>query len=253
MSQQINLINHSLIKQQAFLTFKRAVLITLGLMLILALYTTYAESNLTRLTAQRQQLASDLSQAQTQLAGLAAMHKPHEANPLLMLEIDQLTEKLNLQQQVLATINKSANRPENSYAAIMRGFARQTTDGLWLTGFHLDSLSNQLSIQGATLKADLVPEYIVKLSTEPAFKGRLFSGLNIQQPQLNNQTHSQENPSNKASDVLDSQDTAVTSATPAYIEFSLISNHADSAQMATHANTPASNVVIQKAATGDRS
>ncbi|PKO45074.1 MAG: MSHA biogenesis protein MshI [Betaproteobacteria bacterium HGW-Betaproteobacteria-22] len=253
MSQQINLINLDLIKQQAFLTFNRAVLITVGLILTSAFYATYAQKSLAQLTAQRQQLASDLSQAQIKLTELAAAHKPREANPLLLNEIDLLAQKLTLQQQVLATIDKSTNQSENSYAAIMRGFARQTIEGLWLTGFHFDSLSNRLSIRGATLKSDLVPEYIVKLSAEPAFKGKLFSGLNIQQPQSDSQISPQTNADISTNADVSNQRAANANSPPAYIEFSLISINADSSQTATHQVSPVSGTAKQRTATGDNS
>jgi hypothetical protein len=84
-----------------------------------------------------------------------------------------------MQQQILQTVNQSSATPEKGYAALMRAFAKQSLDGLWLTSFSINSASEQLNISGRTLQSDLVPEYIARLSDEPALRGKLFSALNM--------------------------------------------------------------------------
>ena len=68
-----------------------------------------------------------------------------------------------MQQQILQTVNQSSATPEKGYAAFMRAFAKQSLDGLWLTSFSFDSSTEKLNINGRTLQADLVPEYISTL------------------------------------------------------------------------------------------
>jgi hypothetical protein len=71
----------------------------------------------------------------------------------------------------------------------MRGFARQTVDGLWLTGFSIDETNKTMTVRGRSLEAEVLPSYMQKLGHEPVFAGKLFGGLRIKQAESSvNQT-----------------------------------------------------------------
>ncbi|MEI2635248.1 MAG: MSHA biogenesis protein MshI [Methylotenera sp.] len=182
MSQQINLLNPALIKQKDFLN-PNNIAITLGLLSALMLgYYGYAQKQLSLLTMQRSQVAEALSATQAQLKQTALLHTPRSPDKTLQEQITQLEQKEIMQQQILRTVNQSSATPEKGYAALMRAFARQSLDGLWLTSFSFDSQTERLNISGRTLQAALVPEYIAHLGNEPALKGKLFSALNMHLP-----------------------------------------------------------------------
>ena len=188
MSQQINLLNPSLIKQKDFLN-PNTIVITLGVLLTFMLgYYGYAQKQLSTLTAQRSQAAQELLAAQATLQQTTLLHTPHTANKALVDQIAKLEQKEAMQQQVFQTVNQSSATPEKGYAALMSAFARQSLDGLWLTSFSIDSASDQLNISGRTLQGDLVPEYIARLGNEPALRGKLFSALNISLPKTTGTT-----------------------------------------------------------------
>jgi len=188
MSQQINLLNPSLIKQKDFLN-PNTIVITLGVLLAFMLgYYSYAQKQLSMLTAQRSQTAQELLATQATLQQTTLLHTPHAANKALVDQIAQLEQKEAMQQQILQTVNQSSATPEKGYAALMRAFAKQSLDGLWLTSFSIDSRSEQLNISGRTLQSDLVPEYIARLGNEPALKGKLFSALNMSLPKTTTST-----------------------------------------------------------------
>lgn len=184
MSQQINLLNPALIKQKNYLNTNNMA-IMLGLLLVLMFaYYSYAQKQLSLLILHRSQVAEQLSAVQAQLKQTALLHTPHALNKTLLDQITQLEQKEAMQQQVLQTVNQSSATPDKGYAALMRAFARQSLDGLWLTGFSIDSYTQQLNISGRTLQADLVPEYITRLGNEPALKGKLFAALNMRLPKV---------------------------------------------------------------------
>ena len=181
MSQQINLINPSLIKQKDFLNLN-TILITLGILLALMLgYYSYAQKQLSLLTTQRSQIAQELVTTQASLQQAALLHTPHEMNKALLEQIAQLEQKQAMQQRILQTVNQSTATPEKGYAALMRAFAKQSLDGLWLTSFSFDSKSERLNISGRALEGSLVPEYIARLGNEPALKGKKFTSLLMSQ------------------------------------------------------------------------
>ena len=184
MSQQINLLNTTLIKQKDFLNPNNIVL-ALGVFLALMLgYYSYAQKQLALLTTQRSQIAQELIVMQATLQQAALLHTPHDMNE----QIAQLEQKEIMQQQILQTVNQSSATPEKGYAALMRALAKQSLDGVWLTSFSIDSQSEQLNINGRALQGDLVPEYISRLGNEPALKGKLFSALNMRLPKTDAST-----------------------------------------------------------------
>jgi len=243
MSQQINLLNPALIKQKNFLNTNNMA-IMLGLLLVLMLaYYSYAQKQLSLLILHRSQVAEQLSAVQAQLKQTALLHTPHAINKALLDQITQLEQKEAMQQQVLQTVNQSSATPDKGYAALMRAFARQSLDGLWLTGFSIDSFTQQLNISGRTLQAELVPEYITRLGNEPALKGKLFAALNMRLPKIEAPTASNPPaavPQPKQGSIIKNGKPAIpvnTAAhaseaqinTPQYIEFSLQSTDDKSA------------------------
>jgi hypothetical protein len=234
MSQQINLLNPALIKQKDFLNSNN-IAMTLGLLSVLMLgYYSYAQKELSALNTHRSQVAAELSAMQTQLKQTALLHAPHAANKALLDQITQLEQKERMQQQILQTVNQSSATPEKGCAALMRAFAKQSLNGLWLTSFSFDSDTEKLNINGRTLQADLVPEYISHLGNEPALKGKLFSALNMSLPKTDNS--SSDNLSapiasavttpvvkngNSVAPANPTQVTVVQHTEPKYIEFAL--------------------------------
>ncbi len=179
MSQQINLLNPALIKQKDLLNTNN-IAITLGLFLVLMLaYYSYAQQQLASVVIQRNQAAEALSAMQAELQKAVLIHTPKAINNALLDQIKQLEHKESMQLEILQTVNQSSATPDKGYAALMHAFAKQSLDGLWLTGFNIDSHADKLNISGRTLQADLVPEYISRLGNEPALKGKLFAALNI--------------------------------------------------------------------------
>jgi hypothetical protein len=128
---------------------------------------------------------------------------------------------------------------------LMRAFAKQSLNGLWLTSFSIDSRSEQLNISGRTLQSELVPEFIARLSNEPALKGKLFSALNMSLPKVTGMVNATTNISapvaasantsgikNGVSSLSVNSTTAnVQNMTPSYIEFSLQSTDDKSVAM----------------------
>lgn len=217
MSQQINLLNPALIKQKDFLNTNNIALTLVFLSTLMLGYYGYAQKQLSLLIMQRSQVAEELSAAQAQLKQTALLHTPHELNKALLDQIMQLEQKKTMQQQILQTVNQSSATPEKGYAALMRAFAKQSLDGLWLTSFSFDSNTEKLNISGRTLQADLVPEYISHLGNEPALKGKLFSALNMSLPKPD-----AANTTATATNTVAAASPATTQAiAPKHIEFAL--------------------------------
>ena len=228
MSQQINLLNPALIKQKDLLN-PNTIVMSLGFLSVLMLgYYGYAKKELSVLNTQLNQATEELSVAQTQLKQATLLHMPHELNKALVEQITQLEHKETMQQQILQTVNQSSATPEKGYAALMRAFAKQSLDGLWLTSFSFDSKTENLNISGRTIQADLVPEYISHLGKEPALKGKLFSALSMSLPKADTTSNSPSAASTtvnlapvKSAQASGNKALEVPLTEPKYIEFAL--------------------------------
>ncbi len=220
MSQQINLLNTALIKQKDFLN-PNNIAITLGLLSALMFgYYGYAQKELSTLNITRSQAAEKLSTINVQLQQATLLHTPRVPNKALLDEISQLEQKEVMQLQILQTVNQSSASPDKGYAALMRAFAKQSMDGLWLTSFNFNSKSEKLNISGRTLQADLVPEYISRLRSEPALKGKLFSALNMSLPKAEaSKTSVLQTNTSAASNSVSAE--TLQPVAPKYIEFAL--------------------------------
>lgn len=182
MSQQINLINPALIKQKDFLTTLNITMVYGALALSLLGWYVYTAQQMTTLKMSRDQLASELQHVQAALAEMTAARAPKAPNQTLIAELQTLEEKHQVQMQILQAMQQGRPSQDKGLASYMLGLARQSTDGLWLTGFSIDQTHHTVSLKGRSMDAAVLPDYMRKLGHEAVFAGQTFGGLRIQQP-----------------------------------------------------------------------
>ena len=64
----------------------------------------------------------------------------------------------------------------------LKAFARQSFDGIWLTGLSIATAGRDVSVEGRASHAAYVPDYLKRLNGENAMQGHPFSELVIQEP-----------------------------------------------------------------------
>jgi Tfp pilus assembly protein PilN len=141
----------------------------------------YASSQV-QLRALRGELGSIEAQAkaaQEQQTKLTQAVAQRQKNIALEAEVHRL-ERLIASQRVNAQLLASgAIGQTKGFSESMLGFARQSLEGVWLTAFDLSG--KDIAVEGRVLRAELVPQYIKRLASEPAFSGRDFAQLAIAQ------------------------------------------------------------------------
>lgn len=182
MSQQINLINPALIKQKDYLTRLNIVSIYGALALLMLGWYGYTAQQISTLKVSALQLASQLQQQQATLEAMNAARAPKAPNQALIATLQSLEDKHRMQTQILQVMQQGKPAQDKGLANYMLGLARQSTDGLWLTGFSIDQAHHAVSLRGRSMDAALLPEYMHQLGREAVFAGQTFSGLRIQQP-----------------------------------------------------------------------
>jgi len=176
MSQQINLYSPLFRKQKKLFT-ALAMVQALGIVLIalVALYG-YARVQVTELAGQARD--SD-TQVQT---GFVRVKKIPAVAPVDEKQLDAHIVELEAKAQTTEQLAGAAagSRGHQGYAEALRALARQRLEGVWLTSITLAGESGDLSLVGKALRADLVPQYIDRLTKDPAMQGRQFSTLAIE-------------------------------------------------------------------------
>jgi Tfp pilus assembly protein PilN len=182
-SQQINLYSPIFLKQQKHFSAV-TMLQALGLIMLgSALFYGYALYQVSDLSAQAHETEKKLSTEQARLAKIAEQYAPLEKSTLLEQEIARLEVLVKARQEIVGVLKNGALGSTNGYSRYMQAFARQSVGGLWLTAFDITGDGNELAISGRTLRPELIPVYVQRLSQELVMKGHQFASLQISQPQ----------------------------------------------------------------------
>lgn len=201
MSQQINLYNPLFVPRREWMSFNIAATTVLALLGLFALGITAANWRHGNLVRQEQAAAQRLAHAKEEMTRLANQLGSRQKDPQLLAELERAQAELKSRSEVVAVLEGGALGNTTGYSEYLRAFARQSIEGLWLTGFSITGAGHRVVIEGRTLRADLVPDYLQKLNREQIIQGSTFAEMQMRQP---------------ARDTGDQK-----AAEPAYLEFRL--------------------------------
>ncbi len=185
MSQQINLFSPVFLKKQIKNFSTVTMLQALGLIIAgAALLYGYLVYQQTALTAQAAEAEQKLAGERERLAKFTSEYAPQQKSAQLETDIKNAAAQLKARMEMVETLNNGATiGSTEGYSEYMRAFARQSVNGLWLTGFDIAGAGTELSIIGRTVRPELVPLFVQHLSGEPVMKGRQFSFLRMSLPE----------------------------------------------------------------------
>ncbi len=182
MSQQINLFNEALHQPGKDFSVLN-MLQGLGVILFCAtLFYAYTAYQATQLQQQLDEANKSLAAEQARLAGLTAEFSRQRAGLTLEQELKKVAAEAVAQREIINALKSGVIGNTKGYSAYMEAFARQSLNGLWLTGFSIDGDAKQMSISGAALSQELVPGYIMRLNNEQVMRGKSFASLQMQLP-----------------------------------------------------------------------
>ncbi len=215
MSQQINLFNPVFLKQKklfsAIALFQVLGLILLGAVLM-AVYATFQATELKKNAAI---VSVQLHTAEALVARVRVDAVAPVKNKALEDELVRAENEIVTKQKIAQILQKSDFGNTKGYSMFLVAFARQIPTGLWLTGFDIDGGGTAISLQGRTLKPELVPAYVNKLKREGVMQGISFSNLEMQLPQI---------AGNDTQGKAEAMKHPAEPETPLYIEFDLRSS-----------------------------
>jgi len=184
MSAQINLYHPRFLKQRDLLTLGYVALATVALYAMLAAAGGWAWQNAAARKAAALVAEAQLKAAKTEVDAATKAAATRKPSPQLIAELSSAEGVLHRRVEIARLLESGAIGSTGGFAEYLRGFARQVPEGLWLTGFTIDSGGNGMEISGSMLSPAALPEYIRRLGTEKVFQGRNFAALTMNRPDL---------------------------------------------------------------------
>lgn len=184
-AQQINLYNPALRRVREWLTLTNvAMLGALFAVILFAVgFVLHQQANAKRVAVQA--LEAKLTVVRIETTQLAARLAGNTDSLAAGRELADLKQQVMMRSEVLAALQAGAGmgsirgQSNMGFVDYLRALARQTVNGLWLTGFSVAQGGSGIEVRGRMLVVDRLPEYIRRLNGEASFKGRQFVSLNI--------------------------------------------------------------------------
>jgi hypothetical protein len=181
-SQQINLYNPGLLPKPDFFTGKPILITLSALSLTLVLAYGWTAWLASRAVAREQLSSGSLAQTQAEITRLSQEVSGRKPSAQLAAELEGIDSLLAGRNEVISVLKSGVLGDTKGVSEYFRAFARQSIDGLWLTGFTVVGAGNDISIEGRALRADLVPIYIQRLNREESLRGHGFATLSVRPP-----------------------------------------------------------------------
>lgn len=182
MPQQINLYNPAFEPKRAPLSMQTAAAgwaATMALVVAIAVYQLIA---LRSAEQQGRELERQLTAAQADAQRLGGQMASRRLDPRITGEVAQLEGDIRDRQEVMTMLRSGELGDTHGFSDQLRAFARQSFEGVWLTGLSIATAGRDVSIEGRALQAEYVPNYLKRLNGESAMGGHPFSELVIQEP-----------------------------------------------------------------------
>ena len=188
MIQQVNLLRHNGYGDNPF--FKNPyVLLSAAFIFILLIISTFTHHTLQKQQERHQQLEQLLQAATERLQTIQARFPSQTPNKTLQLEIQQTQQRYQSLLQVVERLTDDQSDQAQGFSRYLTALADQADSNVWLTRIYFDSDSHDINLQGSTFKPEHIPALLQRLHHNPAFKGRHFAKLLIEQkPENGSQT-----------------------------------------------------------------
>ncbi|MFZ5510122.1 MAG: PilN domain-containing protein [Pseudomonadota bacterium] len=179
MSQYINLVNPALRRRRDPLSARTLALAAGAALVLVSGAAAWSGRRAAGLEAESSRMAAQVKQEQEKLAALTKAVSERKPDPRLALELAKADTALKVRQELVKMLEGGKVGRTEGFAEHLRAFARQTTDGLWLTGFTLAAGGNDMEITGKAVDAKMLPAYLRRLNGEGVFSGRSFAALDV--------------------------------------------------------------------------
>jgi len=181
MKQSINLYPESLRPKQDPLALAR-VGRGLGLLLFfLAVYSAYLYYDLSQLNVQSSAQMAQMKQIEQSQAQLEENLAASLSSQLLDQQLKQSEQSLRVYQRLIRQLSQQQEVESLVFSSYLEGLARQSVNKTWLTRIALAEGGARFVLEGLSLSADQVPQWVLHMKQDPVFAGKTFASLEMVQ------------------------------------------------------------------------
>lgn len=181
--QHINLYNPAFENKRDLLSLPGVVTVWGVALAIVAAAVVFSDMRADAAARTAEQESRARATAQADMSRLAAQAASRAADPALAVELQRLQAQLESRHLVMDTLRRGVIGNTAGFSEYLRAFARQSFDGLWLTGLSVSGAGHEVVLQGRVLQPELVPGYVQRLNRERIMKGHAFADLQMNRPQ----------------------------------------------------------------------
>lgn len=182
MPQQINLFNPAFVDKRGPLSLKTALMGWVAVALLSVAFAGYAGMRNRQLAQQEREVAAKATAAQAEMQRLASRLSGRKQDPQIAAEIARLESEITGRDEVMAVLKGGALGDTRGFSEHLRAFARQSFEGVWLTGLRIAASGQDVAVEGRAQRAEQVPGYLRRLNSESVMQGHPFSELLMQAP-----------------------------------------------------------------------
>lgn len=177
--QQINLFNPAFQPQKQVLS-SATIGLAMGVVIAgIAILAAIGKMESAQLQQQAGSGAAQLEQRQARLLEANREFVPRQKDATLDAQIAEASTQLAAMRHISGALSRGELGDTSGFAGYFKALARQSAQGLWLTGVTVDAGGTQIGIKGRTVDPAMVPGYLNRLTHEPLMQGKSFASLQI--------------------------------------------------------------------------
>jgi len=180
-NQQINLYQPIFRKQQIIFSAQTIAWLTLGLLLLLVIWSLLISQRVGTLESQLESQRAAEQRVMAQITELGRDQPDEAARIELERDVERLNQRRTELRQSLDAMSRRQPVADSRLHERYDALARQRPTGLWLTELRLDEQHGDITMRGRALAARLLPAYLEALSSEPLISGTGFRQIRLQE------------------------------------------------------------------------
>lgn len=180
MSRNINLYDPSLRMRRDLLTFEAALTMVGAAFVVVLITVGAARWAVAVVEPVAARSSADLEALQGEAQALAAHIAAVKPDAAMQAEIAAAQRKVMQRRAALQALDGNAADRDGGFSSRLEALARQSVEGLWLTGMALRG--NDVLLKGRALTPSLIPVYVQRLDREASLQGNAFRALEVSRP-----------------------------------------------------------------------
>lgn len=180
MTQNINLYDPSLRTRRDLLGLEPVLAMVVAAIVVVAAAGAWSRAAAARLESVAAGGAAEVQALQAGVQAKATKASTTKPELALQAQVAQAQRTLLEHRSALQALASSPVDREGGFAVRLEALARQSVDGLWLTGMQLHQ--DDVVLKGRALQPHLIPVYVQRLDREASLQGRSFKALEVVRP-----------------------------------------------------------------------